>query len=90
VPETLTLDEAIAALPEGDRIHTYLNPAAGMMLGADWDRAEVLRALRESPEIRVTGDMAQSMGHGIAVWERNRIVFIATSRRTDGKEPPDA
>jgi hypothetical protein len=78
-PEELSYDEAIALLPDGDLIHTILNPEQ-FLIGADWDRADVLELLRESPRRDVTGPEAQSMGHGLAAIEpgTGRTVFIKT------------
>jgi hypothetical protein len=84
-PELLTCDEAAALLPDGDRVHTFLNPG-GILVGADWDRAEILTLLRDSPRREVTGPEAQSFGHGLAALrEDGTIVFIAT-RQPGGKQ----
>lgn len=62
----LTYDEAVALLPDGDDIHTFVNPG-GMLMGADWDRGDVLDLLKTGkPEL--SGGMAESMGHGIVAW----------------------
>lgn len=82
---TLTLDAALAALPDGEMIHTFMNPA-GMLVGADWTRMQIVRALGRAKEIMVTGTMAQGMGHGIAINDHEgRMVFIATKCRTDSE-----
>ncbi len=61
----LTYDEAVALLPDGDSIHTFLDSGIAL-IGADWDRAKILALLRESdPGIEVTGPAAQRMGHGL-------------------------
>lgn len=86
--DTLTLDDAIAALPEGDDIHTFMNPG-GMLIGADWSRAQIVEALKASPEIRITGPMAQGMKHGIAIKHPNRaddLLYVATRTRTDSEK----
>ena len=80
-PEFLTYDEAVALLPDGDQIHTYLDGGLAL-IGADWDRAAVLALLREAePEIEVTGPAAQSMGHVMAAYQADGTpVFIETRR----------
>lgn len=78
-PEELTYDEAVALLPDGDQVHTFVNPG-GILVGAHWERADVLAALRNSPVRIVSGPSAQSFGHGLAVFERGRYVFIETRK----------
>lgn len=80
----LSYDEAVALLPDGDDIHTFINPG-GMLIGADWRRQQVLDILKTgSPEL--SGQMATDMGHGIVAWrevdeEKDWVkdpVFIST------------
>jgi len=76
----LTPLEAIALLPDGDEVHTFRNPGAGMLIGADWKRSEVIKALSESGpnEIEIGGDECQRMEHAIVLWDGDsRPLFIA-------------
>lgn len=75
----MTYDEAVAMLPDGNSIHTFMNPN-GMLLGADWSREEILAELRNAHEILETGPAAQAMGHGIAIDEDGRVLFIETRK----------
>jgi hypothetical protein len=76
----LSYDEAVALLPDGERIHTFLDGGLAL-IGADWDRPAILALLREAgPEIEVTGPAAQSMGHGMAAYRNGEPVFIETRR----------
>lgn len=61
----LSDDEAIARLTIGDRVHCLVNPS-GMLLGADWDRAEVLAMIRVFGA-EESGELASRMNHGICV-----------------------
>lgn len=81
--DTLTLDEALAALPDGDSVHTFLGGFP--LIGADWPREKLIDALRESPSVSITGPMAQGMGHGMACRHPTTggTLFIETRRRTD-------
>jgi hypothetical protein len=73
----LSYEEAVALLPDGDRIHTFLD--AGILVGADWDRAEILRLLERTERREVTGPAAQSFGHGLAAYRGDSVpVFIKT------------
>jgi len=71
----LTYDEAVALLPDGRRIHTFLDSGFAL-IGADWDRAEVLALLRTTDRREVTGPAAQGMGHGLAAFRDGKPVFI--------------
>jgi len=71
----MSYDEAVALLPDGDRIHTFVNPA-GILIGADWDRDGVLSLLRDADRREVSGPAAQSFGHGLAAWRDGKPVFI--------------
>lgn len=66
----LTFDEAVALLPDKERVHTFTNPAPGVLCGADWDREEILALMRSCPDAEcaeVTGAQAQAVGHGIVI-----------------------
>lgn len=65
----LSAEEAIAALPEGDRIHT--TSGGSISFGADWDRpevvAEVEKAAAEGRLVEVPREaFAWRLGHRIA------------------------
>jgi hypothetical protein len=77
-PVELSVGEAIAMLPEGEVIHTFRNPSAGMMLGCDWGREAIIKAITETDHRQLTGPVATSTGHGLAINESGRILFIAT------------
>lgn len=63
----LTYDQAVAMLPDGDMIHTFMNPNGGMLIGADHSRESILNTLKTGrPEL--AGEAAKSMGHGIVVF----------------------
>jgi hypothetical protein len=73
----ITLDEAIAMLPEGKTIHCFKSPGMNMLVGADWDREEVLKHLKAGkPEL--AGPIAVSMGHGLACG----LAFFETKKGT--------
>jgi len=75
----LTAEQAIAMLPEGERVHTFRNPAGGMMLGADWPRDKIEQAIRQTEHRELTGKVATSMGHGLVI-DNDGPLFIATKR----------
>lgn len=77
IKDDLTPEEAIALLPEGENIHTFRS-GGGLMLGADWSRAGVLEAIRNSPSRRPAGPAASAMGHGLAFMHRGDWLFVET------------
>lgn len=73
----LSYDEAVALLPEDETIHVFRNPGVGCLIGADWDRGQVLEALKEhAPEL--AGEQATAMNHGIVIHDHHGPAFIAT------------
>jgi hypothetical protein len=79
----LDFDEAVALLPDGERIHTFLDGGV-TLIGARWDREDVLALLRETDRREVTGPAAQSYGHGLAAYRHGEPVFIETRRESAG------
>lgn len=76
----LTKQEAIEMLPEGEKIHVFMNPN-GMLLGADWTRQQVLELIngvKKENYISLAGEQATRMKHGLVVWDGNRYCFIQT------------
>lgn len=76
--DELTPDEAIALLPEGDEVHTFIQSGA-MLIGADWPRGDVVELITARGGASRSGPMATSMSHGLVV-ERSgdRPLFIET------------
>lgn len=85
--QTMTLNDAMAVLPADDTIHAVFNPKDGILLGASWEREDVLELLQKVERIEVTGQLAQKDGYGIAVLEpiTGDWLFIKTTRRTDNE-----
>ena len=78
--QLLGYDEAVALLPDGDSIHTFLD-GGFVLIGADWDRADILTLLETTARREVTGDAAQGMGHGLAAYRADgKPVFIETRK----------
>lgn len=73
--KTVTFDQAVKLLPEGDTIHTF-RQADWMLLGADHSRKRLLEAMKAAPEIHVTGEQAQAMKHGLAIHDEHGWLFI--------------
>jgi hypothetical protein len=76
--DVLEAGQAVEMIDDGDFIHVFLNPN-GMLVGADWSRKSVLELISRS-KCQLSGDMAASMGHGLACLDRGRYHFIATKK----------
>jgi hypothetical protein len=77
--QTIPLDDALLLLPEGEYIHSFRNSPFAL-LGADWDRADLIAAMTAAPEIELTGPSAQSMDHGLAIKDEYGWLFIETKK----------
>lgn len=80
----ITAEEAISLLPEGNEIHTFYNVPFGL-IGADWDRADIIQKLTEADKIEIAGETARSMGHGLAVYNndtqwQSEVLFVETDK----------
>ena len=78
----ITYDEAVSLLPDGDYVHTFYNQPWGLM-GADWNKEEILEKLRKSDFIELTGAQARAMNHGMCAYNKNtkwqsEVLFIET------------
>lgn len=70
-------EEAVSMLPDSETIHTFVNPGVGMLVGADWDRKDILKAF-ETHRPCLTGPQATAMKHGLSFWDGTRNVFVET------------
>lgn len=80
----LTVTQAVNLLPEGNEIHTFYGGVA--LIGADWERKEVIDKLFSSDKIEIAGEMARNMGHGLAVYNDDAeymsdVLFIETDKK---------
>ena len=85
-------EDAINLLPEGETVHTFLN--SGMCLvGADWGREELIAKIRSVGYREITGSMARSMNHGLALWsagdKRGDVLFVETDMDKLNKLDPE-
>jgi hypothetical protein len=72
----LTKEQAEAMLGKGDYIHTF-RQAMGALIGADWDRSEILKAF-ETLKPELSGPQASAMNHGIVFYDLHGAVFVET------------
>ncbi len=74
---TATVDQALAMLPDDEEIHTFMQ-AGFTLIGADWDRKELIELIERAWVRKLTGANARAMGHGLAVPHADTWLFIAT------------
>jgi hypothetical protein len=77
----LSYDQAVAMLEDGDGdVHVFMNPA-GMLIGADWRREQVLIMLKAG-ECELGGEMCMKMGHGLVCTHQGKHHFVQTKKAT--------
>lgn len=74
----LTTEEAIAMLPDGDSIHTFLSGPM-FLIGADLSRDKIIEAIRDS-ECELGGEQCTAMGHGLVVNIGDSPLFVETRK----------
>jgi hypothetical protein len=75
----LTADEAISLLCEGEHVHNYVNPGAGLFIGCDFDRDEAEKYIREAVQREIGGDNCKRMKHALVVWKTEKdLSFFET------------
>lgn len=81
----ITKEQAISMLPDSEHIHVQMNPGYGMLIGADWNKKDVLDHI-EQHDCEVGGEMCRKMNHGLVVWfegKDNRPMFVETKSGFD-------
>ena len=79
----LTEQQAIDLLPEGEQIHTHYNIGT-ILVGADWDRQDVLDKIHMCECREVTGPNARALSHGLCLYHKDTkwhsdILFVETN-----------
>jgi len=81
----LSYEEAVKLLPKGPRVHSYREAGLGILLGADYERKDLLDAMKQYPLYR-SGEVASSMKHGLALKDEQGWLFIETKTQRSTKE----
>lgn len=84
--EPVTFEEAEQMIGDGERIHTFRNPAAGVMLGCDWDRADILDHVKKYGA-ELSGPSATAMKHGLVLMDDTGPLFIETVPTVSDRDP---
>lgn len=75
--EPVSYERAVEMIGDGELIHTIRNSAAGLLLGADWDRADLLKAIAKHGA-ELSGPSASAMNHGLLLIDDHGPLFIET------------
>lgn len=76
----LTPEQLDAIMAEGEQVHTFMQSKCGILLGADWDRSEILKAATQRGA-ELSGKAATKAKHGAVVWhEDGTPVFVETKQ----------
>ena len=78
----ITAEQAINIIPEKEYIHTFYS--IGVLIGADWERIEIIKKIKSSDILELTGETARKIGHGLAIYNKNtkylsQVLFVQTN-----------
>ena len=81
----ITVDQAKYILPDSEYVHTFYNTGFGLV-GADWEKEEIIQKIENSNFLELTGEVAKRMGHGLCAYDKNTkdhssILFIETENK---------
>jgi hypothetical protein len=79
--DILTAHDAMTLIGPGDPVHVLVNPAGGVLVGADWTRAEILRLLDEAEVVELGGPECRRIEHPVVATRRGERYFIAAKDR---------
>lgn len=77
--QTVPYDEAVAMLPDGELVHTFRNGAPSVLIGADWEKAQLLPWILEYG-VELSGEQATAMHHGLVGRDDYGYLFIETRK----------
>lgn len=73
----ISLEEALSLIIVRDGVvHTYMNPAEGVMLGSDCGLQQLTEKMKASETIRIAGEQAQRYKHAIVITTEIGYWFI--------------
>ncbi len=84
IREFITVDQAIAMLPENsERIHTFRQSGGGVLIGCDWDRVDIIKAIHKAKSRELSGYTATRMHHGLCITDESGPLFVETKGLSD-------
>ena len=88
MPDTLTTEQAISVLPDGEYVHTFRG-GGGLIIGADWKRADIVEAIEMAGTVLLTGPGARSMKHGICISNGGALYIETDEARLSVLDPQE-
>lgn len=85
--EPVTYEQAEKMIGDGERVHTFRNPAGGLMLGCDWDRADILDHIKKHGA-ELSGPSAAAMRHGLVLMDDHGPLFIEIVNKMSPDQQP--
>lgn len=71
----LTVEQALSVLTGNGDVHTFRN-VPGVLIGADWRREAIKRAIHDAKAREVGGAQCRAMGHGLVLTEQSGDVLF--------------
>ena len=75
----LSKEEVEAAIGPGEIVHVFVNPRGGILVGADWTKAELIALVAAGGKAEVGGKACLGIGHGLVIWNGDRPLFCETT-----------
>ena len=77
----LTPDEAKALLSDEESIHTFRSDLINVLVGCDWPKDEIIKAIDNNPDkIEIGGSACKAMGHGLVIWTGKTPLFVEVDK----------
>jgi len=76
----LETKEAIKTLSDNLYIHTFRS-SGGLLVSADWERNELIKAINKSKTIRIGGPQSRSMKHGLVLFDGDDLFIEADTSK---------
>lgn len=75
----VSLEEALKRIGKGKRIHTFLQGPMDILIGADWNRKDLIASIKQHG-IEESGPAATAAGHGLVILrgDGDSPLFVAT------------
>lgn len=71
----LDKDEALRLLSDHEEIHTFRD-AGACLIGADWEREELVKAISGGCSAEIGGDACRKVGHGLVLFVDAKPLFV--------------
>ena len=65
--------------------HVFMNPSAGMIVGADWSKKELTKLIKTAKTLRQGGSSCSDLGHGLVAFDGKDNYFIQTRKKAEAE-----